>query len=447
MPGMTAAAASAGLALHLGRRIAEGAACDVRAGVRSRRRARGRPHADPGPGVRLTGFDPLSTEVIADPYPWYERLLAGPRVHYNPRRRLWILCRHEDVRAAAHAHGELSSAEGVTFVRRPLPMLLTIDRPEHARLRRVVARHFTHDALARRRPAIEEIAERAIERAMGRERCDAVSELAAPVPVEVIAEILGVPRADRGRFRRWSDQIVIGFNLAPGNLARTTASVLPAIFRLHAYFDAVFAARRAAPADDLISHLARSSAEGRLSAEELFWFALLLLVAGNETTTNLIGTMLLTLADLPDVHERVRDQPALLPAAVEESLRLHSPIQSLYRTAIGPYPVGEATVPAGERVLLLFAAANRDPRRYAQPGSFDLDRDCADHLAFGAGIHFCLGAHLARLEASAVLRRVLARARRIELTGEPVWTRNPALRGLQRLPVRFVPATARRSPP
>lgn len=427
---------AAGLAVQLGQRIVDGVARDVRASVRG---GRARRRGDASGGAELTDFDPFDVAVIRDPYPRYERLLDGPRLHYNPRRRVWILSRHDDVRAAAHDHSALSSADGVLFLRRPLPMLLTMDRPEHARLRRAVARHFTHEALERRRPAIKAIVAAAFERVVGIGEIDAAAELATPVPVDVIAELLGVPRAHRTRFRAWSDDIVVGFSLAPGNLMRASASVIPAIFRLHSYFNATFRERRRAPADDLVSHLTISSDEGQLSAEELFWFALLLLVAGNETTTNLLGTMLLTLAQEPEAFQRLRHEPNLIPAAVEESLRLHSPIQAFYRTSLAPYQVGEATVPTGGRVLLLFGAANRDPRRYERPEHYVIDRGPSDHLAFGAGIHFCLGAHLARLEATIVLRQLTERVAGLQLVGEPVWTNNPALRGLQLLPLRFEP--------
>lgn len=407
---------------------------DARASVRGWRARR---TGDASCGAEVTEFDPLDPSVIRDPYPVYRRLLEGAPLQYSPRRQLWILTHYEDVRAAAHAHSKLSSAEGVILLRRALPTLLTMDRPDHARLRRIVAPHFTHEALERCRPAIEAVIVSALDRAVAAGNVDAAAELATPVPIDVIAELLGVPRADRARFRAWSDAIVVGFSFAPGNRVRASASVLPAIFQLHAYFDAVFRERHDSGSHDLVSHLTRSSDEGQLSTEELFWFALLLLVAGNETTTNLLGTMLLTLAQEPEAFRRLRHEPELISPAVEESLRLHSPIQATYRTATAQYEVGEAAVPAGGRVLLLFAAANRDPRHYEQPERYLIDRNPSDHVAFGAGIHFCLGAHLARLEATIVLRHLVERVAGLALAGEPVWTSNPTLRGMERLPLRF----------
>ncbi len=393
----------------------------------------------------ITDFDPLDPETIKDPYPWYARLLQGDPVQFSRRRRVWIISRYDDVRAAAQAHSVLSSAEGVILLRRGLPMLLTIDRPEHARLRRIAARQFSNQALERRRPVVETIANRAVDGAVEAGEVDAVAEIAMPVPVDVIAELLGVPGADRQRFRAWSDRVVAGFSLAPGNLVSASISVLPAIFRLHRYFSDTIAARRGDPSDDLLSHLLRSSEEGQMTEEELFWFAFLLLVAGNETTTNLFGSLLLSLATQPEAYERLRNEPELIPSAVEEALRLHSPVQAFYRTALTPYRLGGATIPAGGRVLLAFAAANRDPRKYPSPEAYLVDRNPTDHLAFGSGIHFCLGAHLARMEATAMLRRVSERVERLELSGSPAWTANPALRGIQRFPLRLTPGDPQRS--
>src|SRR5436305_362054 len=217
-------------------------------------------------------------------------------------------------------------------------------------------------------------------------------------------------------------------------LARNVGSIFSSTVALHRYLSDAIAERRRSPRDDLLSHLIASSEDGRLNEEELFWFAFLLLVAGNETTTSLIGGMLLAFARHPDQYARVREDPSLIPGCVEESLRYVSPIQGLYRTALVDHRVGEAVIPAGERVLLAFGAANRDPRRYPEPDRFLVDRDTSDHVAFGSGIHFCLGAQLARLEATAFLAELIERAPRIELAGEPVWTGNPALRAMASLP-------------
>lgn len=386
-------------------------------------------------------FDPFAAEVIADPPAAYRRLHARGGVHSCRRRRLYTIAGYEDVRAAARAHDALSSAAGVSQIPAALPMLITSDRPRHGALRRIVAPHFTADAALARRGLMETIAASAIERMLARPGSDAIGELAVPLPITMIARFLGVPEHDLDDFRRWSDGIIEGFHAdrSPAAVWRA-AQVARHVFALHAYMLRAFERLRRTPGDDVISALLASQDSGALGDEELFWFALMLLVAGNETTTNLIGSMLLALATDPDSYERLRAEPELIPSAVEESLRWGSPIQGLFRTAVAPYRAGEATIPAGARVLLAFGAANRDPRRYPDPDRFVVDRNPTDHLGFGTGIHFCLGAHLARLEAAVVLRELVARVARVELAGPPEWTRNPTVRGPRRLPLRMVAA-------
>lgn len=402
----------------------------ARAGTqRTVRRLRG----DVTCGAEPTSLDPLAAEVVADPYPWYRELLRGGPVHHNRKRALWILSHYDAVRAAARAHDELSSAESVARYRARLPMMLTVDRPEHTRLRRMVARDFTRDAMERWRPSIEVLAREAVDEMLSDGSTDAVARLASPLPVAVIAHVLGVPADDLPDFRRWSDRIVEGFGAEPrpGALA-SNARVLAATVALRGYLSKQVRERSG---DDLLSKLA---AIPELTDDELFWFGLMLLVAGNETTTNLLGTMLLAFAENPDQYAKVRADPALVPAAVEEALRHVAPIQGLYRTAQSEYRVGSAAIPAGGRVLLLFGAANRDPRHYPDPDRFLVERNPGDHLGFGTGIHFCLGAHLARLEATIVLQELAGRVERIEPADEPEWSGNPSLRGLARLPLHLV---------
>ena len=396
---------------------------------------------DPAGGALPTAFDPQSRRVLADPYPAYAELNEGPALRYNSEAGLWFLSRYDEVRTAARAHERLSSAESVAPVRSRQPMMLTSDRPDHTRLRRLVARDFTRDALERRRPMVERLAQDAVGEMLAARESDAVAALASPLPVLVIANILGIPPADTPSFRDWSDRLVRGFAVAPGaRWVRDSAVALGAALKLRSYLDAQFEQRRRDPGDDILSALLSSAEDGSLEDEEVFWFALLLLVAGNETTTSLLGTMLLSFAQHPDQYARVREDPSLIGPAVEEALRHTSPIQGLYRTALSPYEVGKATVPAGGRVLLLFGAANRDPRKYSDPARFLVDRNPTDHVAFGSGIHFCLGAHLARIEASVVLRELAERVSSIELAGNPIWMRNPSLRGLTSLPLRLQPA-------
>ena len=432
---MSGSRTNARLALRLTSMAAGQAVMHARAGTqRTVRRIRG----DVTCGAEPTRLDPLAPEVVADPYPWYRELLRDGPVHHNRKRALWIVSHYDAVRAAARAHDTLSSAESVARYRARLPMMLTVDRPEHTRLRRMVARDFTHEAMERWRPSIEALAREAVEEMLSDGSTDAVARLASPLPVAVIAHVLGVPAGDLPAFRRWSDKIVEGFGAEPkpGALA-SNARVLGATVALRGYFSEQAERRRRSPGDDVVSRLVASSEDGTLSEDELFWFCLMLLVAGNETTTNLLGTMLLAFAENPDQYARVRENPGLVPAAVEEALRHVSPIQGLYRTALSEYRVGSAAIPAGGRVLLLFGAANRDPRHYPEPDRFLVERNPTDHLGFGSGIHYCLGAHLARLEATLVLGELVSRVESIELAGVPMWSGNPSLRGLARLPLRL----------
>ena len=390
----------------------------------------------------LRGYDPFAEDVIADPYPWYRMLLAEGGAHRSAARDVWVLSRYDDVREAARSHESLSSAEGVAYQRIPLPMMLTSDQPGHTRLRRMVSRDFTPRAVARWEPVVRTLVDEAVDRMLDLGSFDLVEELAGPLPISVIAEVLGIPTADRDRFRRWSDAIVEGFRLTERIDAQSDAvsTVIAGVSELYAYLADAFAARAAQPRDDLLSRLMELEGGERLGEVELFWFCLLLLVAGNETTTNLIGNTVLALFEHPDQWVRLREEPGAVAATVEESLRFGSPVQGFFRTARQPYAVGETTIPEGDRVLLLFAAANRDPAHYRDPDRFDVSRNPVDHLAFGSAIHACLGSHLARLEMATVLDVLRARVRDLLPDGPVVRTRNPMLRGVALLPVRLVPA-------
>ncbi|MBW8481794.1 cytochrome P450 [Actinomadura parmotrematis] len=401
------------------------------AAARRRRRSGALPR-----GIAETAYDPLDPAVIADPYPAYRRLLADGPVAYNRRRDLYVISHHEAVREAARADAALSSAQGITRFRVALPMMITMDRPDHTRLRRTALPAFTRPALQGWNPTMERLSAELVGGLRGAPGADAVARLAVPMPVRMIAHILGVPAEHQAMFRTWSDAIVEGFELEfgprlPVQFTRTTRSLL----KLSGYLDRQIRSGALTRGDGILGRILAAPGEDRLSGEDLFWFTTLLLVAGNETTTNLLSTMLLTLARHPEQYALLRRRPELVPAAIEEQLRYSSPIQGFYRTAVQDHTVGDATIPAGSRVLLLFAAANRDPRRFDAPDAFDVERDASGHVAFGSGIHLCLGAHLARAEGQAVLRELVAGTERIEVTGAPVWNTNSALRGLARLPV------------
>ena len=385
-------------------------------------------------------YDPFAADTVADPYPWYRRLQDEAPLFRQEALRFWVLSRYDDVLAGARAHGSLSSAEGVIYIRQPLPMMLTMDPPDHTRLRRIVARDFTPSAVSAWRSLVEGLAVDAVDRMLQERTTDAVQAVASPLPILVIARILGVPPDDYPQFRDWSDKIVESLAVIdPADVERANRTV-EGILALQRYMATLVEERRRTPNGDLLSRLVQPRDEGALDDSEVFWFSLLLLVAGNETTTNLLGNLLHTLASTPALWDQLRTRPDLVPAAIEESLRHDSPIQGFFRTVVAPYPVQGVEVPAGDRVLLLFGAANRDPRHYDDPERFRVERHPADHLGFGSGIHLCLGAQLARLEAAAVLRELVQRVRRLEPAGDPVRGTNPILRGMAKLPLTLTPA-------
>jgi cytochrome P450 PksS len=354
---------------------------------------------------------------------------------------MWVLSRHEDLRAALRDH-RLSSADGVTFLRAPLPMMLTQDPPDHERLRRIVGREFAPRDIHRFRPDIERFVREGLDEMSASESADLVEHIAMPVPIRVMASILGVPESDLPELRVMSDDLVQGFALAPDTEASTVNDAMAtfdiqritkAIVDIHTYFSGLIAERKHTPTDDLVTKLMAPAAEGTLSEDELLWFCLLLLVAGIETTTNLIGNMTIAFLEHKDEWDRVRSHRDLVPAAVNEALRFDAPIQGFFRTATAPVKIGDAEIPEGARVLLAFGAANHDPAHYPEPRAFRIERNPTDHLAFGAGIHRCLGAGLAELEGQIVLEQLLDRTDALELAGDVIRTTSPTLRGARRL--------------
>ncbi|MBW8485695.1 cytochrome P450 [Actinomadura parmotrematis] len=406
-------------------------------------------------------FDLNSPEVIADPYPHYARLREDAPVHHDRELDLWVLSRHDDVAAAVRDHARFSSESGGPWsdlsanpfnpsTRVPAPVaaaverllsprvLLTSDPPDHTELRRKVAPAFTPRRIAAWEPRVREITEGLLGGAAARDgRIDLVRALAAPLPSMVIAEMMGVPPGRRDRFRRWSDEAVDGL-LAHGSLLRT----LHGTAMMSAHFAAAVRRRRRDPRDDLIGLLVAGGDEAPLSTGELVTFCVLLLVAGNETTTNLISNTVLALLENPDALEAVRADPGLAGAAVEETLRYDGPAQGLLRIAKADARFGDVTIPAGSRVLLLIASANRDPRRHPDPDAFRLDRGRADHLAFGTGVHYCIGHALARLESTVAIESLFRLGLAPRLAGRPGRLDSPVLRGLRTLPLALerVPA-------
>jgi beta-dihydromenaquinone-9 omega-hydroxylase len=391
-----------------------------------------------------TDFDPFAPQTMHDPYPGYRTLLSGPNVPnvwYNRKRGIWIIAGYDDVRKALRDNEALSSAQSQSRFRVHLPSMNAVDPPDHTRLRKFVSRAFTPRAMTAWQAAINEVADELVDGIIARRKAEAVSELAKPLPTRLIAMMLGISKQDQPQFVTWSDEMVAGSFVPLTRHGMTlSARSATATAAMRRSLDPLIAQRRRNPGDDVISMMTPADGNDVLTDDEIFWSAAMLIGAGSETTTNLLSGLLLTLAQQPDLYAELRAHPELIPAAVEEQLRFVSPVQGFYRTAIRDYTVGANTIPAGARVLLLFAAANRDPRHFDNPDTFDLHRSSFEHVAFGLGVHYCLGTHLTRMEASRVFSRLLPRVEAIRLSGQYRYLDNPTMRGLEYLPLEFVPA-------
>jgi cytochrome P450 len=368
---------------------------------------------------------------LDDPYPAYARLRdAAPAVQVASGT--FAVGRYDDVMAVLKNTAVFSSAPlAFGFGARTV---IGADPPEHTVLRNTVNRAFTPRMVAAMEPRIREIARGLIDDFVAGGECDLIGDFAVPLPVIVIAEILGVDPERRDDFKRWSDSLVFSGAMS-GALDDSREE-----FR--AYFGEVIEQRRREPREDLISALTRAEEADTLTPAEVMSFAMLLLIAGNETTTNLIGNAMLALLDHPEQLDRVRREPAFVPSMVEEALRFQSPVQLIVRGCVRDTEVGGTPVPRGATVLPLFASANRDERHFAEPDVFDVTRDNArDHVAFGYGPHFCLGAPLARLEAQVAFEELLPRLANIaKPEGSVEWLPSPLIRGPRELRLRFKPA-------
>jgi hypothetical protein len=391
--------------------------------------------------MRLDLLDPA---VLADPYPLYYRLRTEDPVHWEAELGFWVLTRYADAVLALREVAVFSSA--IQEAREPgrtglatAGWFVFLDPPRHTRLRALVHSAFTPPVVERLRPRIEAIVEHLLDCAADQGRLDLIADLGFPLPATVIAELLGVPAEDREQFKAWSRDLA-----ASGGLVRMTSDGAERLARaresgaaLNDYFRDILRERRRAPRDDLVSRLTSvQAAEGSLTEDELIDSCVLLLFAGHETTTNVIGNGMLALLRHPDQLERVRAEPSLIGSAVEELLRYDSPVQARVRLARRPAEIGGRQIAAGQRVLVLVGAANRDPERFPDPDRLDVARADNRHLAFGHGIHFCTGAPLARLEATIAIRALLSRFPRLALaTDTLVWRKTLTLRGLSALPV------------
>ena len=392
-------------------------------------------------------FNPMDPAFLADPYPTYHRLRGEDPVHLSPLG-FWVLTRYEDVVAALRdprlAKEAIASFIAARFgIAVPVGMGLSMldrDPPDHTRLRSLVSKAFTPRVVEGLRPRIQQIVDGLVERALAKGGMDLIEEFAYPIPVIVICEMLGVPVADHERFKGWSLDIARGLDaimLPPDSVVGMRSGTSRRA--LAEYFRDLIAERRAAPREDLLSALiAAEEAGDTLSEDELLATCILLLVAGHETTVNLIGNGTYALLRHPDELRRLRENPGLIGTAVEELLRYDGPVQRTARIPSEDVTIDGRKIRAGEMVMPFIGAADRDPAQFADPDRLDLARADNRHIAFGWGMHFCLGAPLARVEGQIAIDALVRRFPKLELvTDEPEYRQSLTLRGLKTLPVRF----------
>lgn len=390
----------------------------------------------------LNMLNMLTTEVKRNPYPMYQSMRQSQPVLYLEPLNVWCVFRYEDVRTVLSDHARFSSQYGgpnktnMSAADR-VPSLLNTDPPRHGQLRSLVSRAFTPRTVEQLEPRIQAIADELLDKVAASGRMDLVKDFAYPLPVIIIAELLGIPSEDRDRFKHWSDEIVASSDQLLGGSDAQSGRVQT---EMDDYFREIIAKRRADPQDDLISALlAAEENNEQLSEADILSFCWLLLVAGNETTTNLIGNAVLTLLEHPDQLAELQSNLNLLPSAIEEVLRYRSPVQAMFRTAAQDVNIGGQTIAAGSTVIAWIGSANRDEEKFSDAERFDMTRNPNPHIAFGHGIHFCLGAPLARLEAkialSAVLRRFTGLARIDDQPLEPA--RGLIVHGVTSLPLQF----------
>jgi cytochrome P450 len=387
-------------------------------------------------------YEPFGTRWRADPYPTFRALRERDPVHWAPEAGCFCLSRYDDVVSVLRSHDLFSSKAMMTmlanaegqgplwrqllavgefvvrtrispFTLQRIENLITADPPRHDVMRAIVNRGFTPRRIRAWEARAREIAQTCAAKLRRGEPFDVVQDLAIPLPTTIISELLGVPPERQRDFKRWSDAVV-STSTGSGRSRGLDRAVMLTMAEFYCFVRDVIAERRESPADDLVSVIvAGQDGEATLSDLEVFQFVLLLLVAGNETTTNLIGNAVQALLDRPEQLELVRESPALIPNLVEEALRFDSPVQVLFRTATRDVEIGGVRIAAGTVVAPMIGAANRDDSRFPDGDRFDVTRQTQGHLAFGFGVHHCLGAALARLEAAAALEAIVPELSRV----------------------------------
>jgi len=398
------------------------------------------------------GYDPWDPNFVADPYPALARLREAAPVVFDERTNQWLVSRHADVNALlrdrrlGRSYLHLASHEAWGRIQPPVEQapfwdllavqMIDMEPPDHTRLRRLVTSAFTPRTVEGLRPGIQAIVGEAIDGALVLGEFDLIADLLELVPVAVIAELLGIPESDRHLLRPWSADMTLMFELNPSAEAQQRATAASAAFE--DYLRGIARERRRAPGLDLMSQLAAvlETDGDRLTEDELIGTAVLLLNAGHEASVNGAANSWWALFRHPEALARLRQEPGLVPTAIEELLRFDTPAPMFERWVLEEIDLHGTTIPPGQELALQFAAANRDPAAFDAPDAIVLDRSPNRYLSFGAGIHYCLGAPLAKLEFEILFEAILRRLPELELVEEPAWKPRFILRGLESLRVR-----------
>ncbi len=397
----------------------------------------------------LSLYQLLDPEVLANPYPLYHRLRSEDPVHWDPFLHEWVVTRYADVMTVFQdfSANRTPTPEQLTRLRmtvlKPFAQVMVrqmvfLDQPAHGRIRGLASKAFTPRRVKVLRPHIQDITDSLLDAVQPKGRMDVIADLGYPLPAIVTAEMLGVPVTDRDQLKPWSEdfaELLGNFQYNPDRAPH----LLRSLEEMCAYFLAAVQEHREHPRDDVISALVTAEQDGdRLTDEEIVANCILIMVGGQETTTNLIGNGMLSLLRYPDQLEKLQADSSLIPPAVEELLRYESPIQHTTRVAPNDLVLGGKTIRKGQTVIAVMGAANRDPEQFPDPDRLDICRQDTRHVAFAYGSHFCFGAPLARLEGQVVFETVLRRIPNLRLEPGPLtWRGNLDLRGLTTLPVTF----------
>lgn len=378
----------------------------------------------------------FAEETRRNPYPAFEQLRSHTPVFNDPASGLWVALDYDSVKRVLTDHELFSSRLG------PALWMIFLDPPKHTKLRALVSQAFTPKSIVNLEPRIAQFCHQLLEPLLKRDEIDLVADFSAHLPMLVISEMLGLPPADEPRFWRWNEVILnMSYTFSGGaNAGGVTDAFNAATAEMNDYLGALLAERRSEPKGDLLTRLLQAEVDGeRLSQEDILGFFQGLLLAATETTTNLINNAIICFIENPRQLEKLRAVPSLLPSAIEEALRYRSPLQWMFRVARQDVELHGCRIPAGKVILAIIGAANRDPKQFPEPDRFDITRDPNPHIAFGHGVHFCLGAALARMEARVALDYLLKNMEEFELAGAKSWEPRSGLHvhGPVKLPLKF----------